>query len=145
MNGKNKIKRVVSAFIVLIGTALVIYFFFKPWIEAKLVVKTLIYSGFDLSSKSAAILIAPILAVFSAIFALFMLFKYQLKYRIFILILGLLGVVFMILVFIQIDEKLAAWMEKLIRFKFRFGIVGVLSGFLLQVIGSSLGRFSTKV
>lgn len=145
MNGKNNIKRIVSAFIVIVGSAGVLYFFFQPWIEAKLVVKTLIYSGFDLSSKSAAVLIAPVLAVFSAILALLMIFKYRLKYRILILISGLLGVVFMILVFIQIDEKLAAWVEKLIRFKFRFGIVGVLSGFLLQVIGSSLGRFSTKV
>ena len=140
MAERTQIKSIISTLVVLIGVMIVLVCFFQPWIEVKLLIKTLKYSGMGLANKSSAILLVPLLALTAGMAVVMFLKKKQSKYRIFVLILSLLGVLFVILIFIQINSEISNWIAKVTRFQYRFGIMGVLCGFLVQLIGAMLGN-----
>jgi hypothetical protein len=138
-------KSVFATLVVLIGGALVLVSFFQPWVETSLLVKNLQYSGIKLANKSIAIWLVPLFSVLAAIFMAQFLAKKQMRYRILAMIFSLLGVIFVILIFIQISREIATWIAKVTQFQYRLGIMGVLCGFLIQLIGTLAGNFKTPL
>lgn len=140
MSTQSQFKSFVATLVVLFGGALVLVCFFQPWVEASLLVKTIKISGMDLADKSAMILLVPLLAAAAGIFMGLFLLKNQLPYRILAVIFSLLGIIFVILVFVQMNREIANWVAKITQFQYKVGIIGVLCGFLIQLIGSLLER-----
>lgn len=141
MSAQLRFKSFLATLVVLFGSVLVLVCFFQPWVEASLLVKTIKLSGLDLANKSAMILLVPLLAAATGILMSLFLLKNQLPYRIFALIFSLLGLILVILIFVQMSREIANWVAKITRFQYKPGIIGVLCGFLIQLIGTLLERF----
>lgn len=143
MAESSQVKSIVATLVVLIGVGIVLFFFFQPWIEVKLLVKSLKYSGMGLADKSSAILLVPLLAVTTGIAIVMFLVRKRAKFRILAMLVSLLGILFVILIFVQINGEISNWVAKITRFQYRFGIMAVLIGFLIQLIGTMIGNFKT--
>ena len=97
-------KSILATLVVLLGVGIVLFFFFQPWIEVKLLVKSLKYSGMGLADKSTAILLVPLLGITTGIAIVMFLVRKQAKFRLIAMIVSLLGLLFVILVFVQINS-----------------------------------------
>lgn len=140
MANSNQTRFIFSILMTLIGALLALICFFQPWVAAQITIKKFSYSGFQLVKDSLALLTIPVISLLSVLSSFLLLLKKQPKYRIFNIVLGLLGVVFMILVMTQIDNTLFDWVEKAVRLHYKYGLYGVLIGFIILTIGSILGK-----
>lgn len=133
-----------SFFLILIGGGLVVYCYFLPWVEVNLVIKKIVLSGLGLTAKSMVLALVPLLALLTWCSNIFWLLRKKVFYRILTIAGAILGVVFTILIIVQMRTQLQDWIEKVLRFQYRFGIIGVLTGFLVQLIGALLGKISAE-
>jgi hypothetical protein len=130
-----------SIFIVL-GGFLIVYFFFQPWIEVNLKIKSISYTGLQLAtSESLMIFIVPVLAILTILFNFYYLIKKKAAYKFISSIASIFGLIFMILLFTQMNSRVIHLMEKMRIFKYSWGIVAVLMGFLIQLTGNFITSF----
>lgn len=137
MGEKTFFHSVLGTVLIVIGGILVLYFFFQPWLEVDLKIKSMTYTGVQLaSSESVIIFIVPVLAALGIIFNFFFLVKKKPLYKLLSSLTTILGLIFMILLFTQMNGRVIHLLEKMRIFKYTWGILAVLMGFLVQLIGN---------
>jgi len=142
MNEKASFHRVFGSILILIGGLLILYYFFQPWIEVNFKIKSMNYSGLQLvKSESLIIFIIPILAILSIIFNFYFLIKKKDFYKFISSTTSILGLIFMILLFTQMNSRVIHLLEKMRIFKYSWGIMAVLMGFLIQLTGNFITSF----
>ncbi|MBN2090441.1 hypothetical protein JW964_12580 [candidate division KSB1 bacterium] len=137
MNEKETFYRGLGSVLIVIGGILILYFFCQPWLEVNLKIKSMTYSGLQLArSESVIIFIVPLFAISGIIFNFYFLAKKKALYKFFSSLASILGLFFMILLFTQMNGRVIHLLEKMRIFKYTWGIITVLIGFLIQLIGN---------
>ncbi len=145
MNKKLTFHHVLGSVLIILGGFLILYFFFQPWIEVNLKVKNIAYSGLQLArSESVIIFIVPVLAILTIIFNLYFLARKKVFFKFLSSVASILGLIFMILLFTQMNSRVIHLLEKMRIFKYTWGIITVLMGFLIQLIGNFITNLSKE-
>lgn len=145
MSEKASLHQIFGTILILIGGSLILYFFFQPWIEVNLKIKGMHYSGLNLAtSESLIIFIVPILAILTIIFNCYYIIKKKNIYKFISSFTSILGLIFMMLLFTQMNSRVIHLLEKMRIFKYAWGIITVVIGFLIQLIGNFITSYKKE-
>ncbi len=133
---------IVGSILIVLGGFLILYYFFQPWIEVDLKIKSISYTGLQLAtSESLIIFMVPLLAILTIVFNFYYLIKKKASFKSISSIASILGLIFMILLFTQMNSRVIHLLEKMRIFKYSWGIMVVLMGFLIQLTGNFITSF----
>lgn len=138
MNYKNWL----GVVLVLIGGGLIFYSFFQPWITG---LKIVTYTGFKLArNESPLVFLLPVLVFFTVILTLLNKISYRGSYQLISVILSIFVIVFIVLIFKNIDDQIHSIRGKIVNLKYLSGIYLTLVGGILQFAGVLLGYLKSQ-